>query len=108
MTLRLAKGDGKKPDDSTTAKHDYSRSASHTKLSQIHHLSKEQHMLQRTEIRATGHVVNETKDLIVRQIGKGRKKSKVLNFSLAVNQLYSETSNARKAYRQLLPGLGLE
>lgn len=42
-------------------------------------------MLQRTEIRATGHVVNETKDLVVREVGKGRKKSKVLNFSLAVN-----------------------
>ena len=53
-------------------------------------------MLQRTEIRATGHVVNETKDLIVRQIGKGRKKSKVLNFSLAVNNYAAKQAAPEK------------
>lgn len=53
-------------------------------------------MLQRTEIRATGHVVNDTKDLIVRQIGKGRKKSKVLNVSLAVNNYTAKEATPEK------------
>jgi len=42
-------------------------------------------MFQRTEIRAVGRVVNEAADLSIRTVGKGRRRAKVLTFSLAVS-----------------------
>ena len=53
-------------------------------------------MLQRTEIRATGHVVNDKEHLIVRTIRRGRKSVKVLNFNLAVNNYTSKNDSAEE------------
>jgi single-stranded DNA-binding protein len=54
-------------------------------------------MFQRTEIRAVGRVVNDAADLSIRTVGKGRRRVKVLTFSLAVsNYSLKDAPTARR------------
>jgi single-stranded DNA-binding protein len=69
---------------------------SQSEFLKLYHHSKEQLMLQRTEIRATGHIINDKEDLIVRTIGRGRKAVKVLNFSLAVSNYAGQGTSPKE------------